>query len=92
MGGAKVGMGGALYCIDPKSKTSVAAIHHYQTKSEEEYNYKTCVRDRNNRIAKSRCGGTKPWVGEIFDDIAWQFLKNHVPKYAALTTSIPLML
>jgi hypothetical protein len=92
MGGAKVGMGGALCCIDPrKSKTSVAAFHHYKTKSEEEFNFKNCVRGRNNRNAKRHCGA-KPQVGEVFDDTAWQFLKNHVPKYAALTTSIPLIL
>jgi hypothetical protein len=70
IGGVKVGMAGALCCVDSrKSKTSVAAIHHYQTKGEEEYNYKTCVRGRNNWNAKSHCGE----VGDIFDDTAWQF-------------------
>lgn len=58
----------------------VAVLHHYKYKSEKEYVLKSCVRmaQAGNRW---NCGETPP-VGNVFDDMAWQFLKSCVPKYA----------
>ena len=79
MGGKKVGVAGALCCLK-NGDTSVAAVHHYKYKSEEEFRRKSCVRGRINN-GKSKCGEDIR-VGEVFDDVVWQALKRNVPAYA----------
>ena len=61
--------------------TDVAVLHHYYTKSEEEWHNKGCVRKAANPKAINRCG-VKSFVGDIYDDTAWSTLKTYVPSYA----------
>jgi Glycosyl transferase family 2 len=70
--------------------TDVAVVHHYVTKSVKEYVDKT-MRGRADKRKNAAASldrsvlfkerkGLDP--GEIFDDSAWQLLKQNVPKYA----------
>eukprot|EP00798_Chlamydomonas_sp_ICE-L_P015833 gene15833-21958_t len=76
--------------MNPNGPLDVAVIHHYQTKSLEEWRVKTCKRGRAIYAAKaeqfsklgkfSRCNSTKAYVGTVHDDSAWKRLQN-ITKY-----------
>jgi Glycosyl transferase family 2 len=78
MGGRRVGLRGALCCIK-NGDVSVAAIYHYKYKSEEEFNYKNCVRGDIYKFVKSKCPVTAT-AGDVYDDGAWQAMKRLLPK------------
>ncbi|KAL3794188.1 hypothetical protein HJC23_012895 [Cyclotella cryptica] len=67
--------------------SDVALLHHYSYKSEEEWNYKNCIRGSSlqNRLDKPSLCHRKILVGgKFFNDDAWQQLKRMVPgKYGA---------
>lgn len=75
---------GARCCLPPHRRdTSVVAVHHYKTKSYEEFYYKSCVRGRIYKHVTSKCKEVQqPIIGEVYDDVAWEALKRNVPKYA----------
>ena len=64
----------------------VAVIHHYKYLSPKEFYWKTCVRKTVDNLFKDCDSKTKTmtphYVGEVFDDSAWQILKKNVPRYA----------
>lgn len=72
--------------INSAKPQDVAVLHHYKTLSEEEWHYKNCIRKGVNGN-DMRCGGKKASEelpasgGMIYDDTAWQILRDLVPSY-----------
>lgn len=79
---------------DHERPSDILLLYHYRYGSKKEYVFKRCVRgdaiggnmwcDDGNEI---RAEGTPEHIqitpGEVFDDTAWQFLRNRVPRYRA---------
>ncbi|KAL3917838.1 MAG: hypothetical protein SGILL_004522, partial [Bacillariaceae sp.] len=80
---AEPNFGGAQCCL-PESRrdTSVAAIHHYKYKSAEEFHYRRCVRGRiYKHVQYSFCKENDLPPGDVFDDSAWEIMKQNNPTY-----------
>lgn len=67
--------------FNPNGPTDVAVIHHYWTKSVDEFRVKACVRGRADADDYAACNmnGT---IGDIFDNTGWLELKKRVPWYS----------
>jgi hypothetical protein len=75
---------------NPNGPTNVAVLHHYRYKSRKEWVYRACARGRLHSTAKSKCTediGLLPSINsQVFDNAAWELLKQHVPKYGVFDT------
>lgn len=64
----------------------VAVLHHYKYLSPKEFYWKSCMRKTVDDLYKDCDTKTKnlipQFTGKVFDDSAWQTLKNNVPRYA----------
>jgi len=90
-----IGNTGTRGATDPEIPDKVLLLYHYRYLSEKEYSEKRCDRGdglRGEGVRKQYCKngkfdettkrrGIPPFVGEVFDDTPWQFLKERVPKY-----------
>uniref|UniRef100_A0A7S1UNB7 Glycosyltransferase family 92 protein n=1 Tax=Grammatophora oceanica TaxID=210454 RepID=A0A7S1UNB7_9STRA len=60
--------------------SDVALLYHYKYKSEQEWLYKSCIRQDIGNRQDWNCD-QRPEVGYIKDDTAWRILSERVPKY-----------
>ena len=74
---------------NPKGPTDIALIHHFFTKSEEEWVYKGCSRGRVSTRGKSPNCGRVPMVGTVHDSSTWDTLKRVDPKYEVYDQESP---
>jgi hypothetical protein len=72
--------------FNPNGPTNVAVIHHYFSKSVEEFYVKVCVRGStrlSNMASNDYCGTSLRDIpiGEVYDDSAWRAVKKFLPHY-----------
>lgn len=79
------------YASDHERPSDILLLYHYRYGSRKEYIFKRCVRgdakggsmwcDGNDIKAEDTPDHIQIAPGDVFDDTAWQFLTNRVPKY-----------
>ena len=74
-----------FWCFHNDNQT-IASLHHFRTKSVQEFKHRRCQSTRidTGRVPLDKNGCMEQlFVGDTFDDRAWQFLKSKLPtKYA----------